>query len=56
MKTYTFTYRAEVKRLATVEARSEKEARQKIDKGLFEDEHDIDLINIDDVCFTDSEG
>ena len=55
MKTYTFTYRAEVKRMATVEAKSEKEARKKIDRGDFEEENDLDIYGIDDICFVGEE-
>jgi hypothetical protein len=55
MKQFTFTYRCEVKRLATVEAKNEKEAREFIDKGNFEDEHDIDVMNVDDICFIEEE-
>jgi hypothetical protein len=54
-KTFEFTYRCEVKRFATVEAKNEKEARKLIDAGKFDDEHDMDVTNIDDICFIDSD-
>lgn len=50
LKQYNVTYRCEVKRTATVEAKSEKEARKKFDKGDFEEGHDVDCYDIDDVC------
>lgn len=54
-KLFTFTYRAEVKRLATVEADSEEEALELISRGEYEDEHDIDFVNMDDINIIEGE-
>lgn len=50
MKTFNITYRCEVKRTATVEAKNEKEARKKFDKGDFDEGDEIDCYDIDDIC------
>ena len=55
LKRFTFTYREEVKRMGTVEATSEDEARKKIDKGDYDEEHDVDNYGIDDICFIEEE-
>jgi len=54
-KTYNFTYRAEVRRAASVEARSLEEAREKVESGEFDDDHEIDVCDMDDVCFDEEE-
>lgn len=55
LKQYNVTYRCEVKRTATVEAKSEKEAREKFDRGDFYEGYEIDCLNIDDVCISEDE-
>lgn len=55
MKTYNFTYRAEVKISAFVRANSIEEAREMIECGEFVDVDYLDMYNIDDICFTDEE-
>lgn len=53
LKEYTFTYRCEVKRQGSVEATSQKEALEKINKGDFLEEHEVDCYDIDDIYFDD---
>lgn len=55
MKEFDIVYRCEVKRTASVTAKDEKEAREKFDRGDFDEGNDIDCINIDDVCITEVE-
>lgn len=55
LKTYTVVYRAEVKKCGTIEARNEKEAREKFDKGDFEEDCDLDCYDIDDICIEEDE-
>ena len=50
LREFDVTYRAEVKRTGTIEAYDEVDARARFDKGDFEEGHDVDCINIDDVC------
>ncbi len=55
LKTFNVTYRAEVRRTATVEATSKEEAREKFDDGDFDDGYEIDCYNIDDICLSEEE-
>lgn len=56
LRTFEFTYRCEVKRCASVEAADIAEARKKIDAGKFDEGHDMDCQDIDDICFTAVDG
>lgn len=55
LKIYNVTYRAEVKRTGTIEARDEEEARKKFDRGDFDEGYEIDCIDIDDICIKEGE-
>ena len=55
LKVFYVTYRCEVKRTATVEAKSESDARKKFDEGDFEEGYDIDCHDLDDVCITEED-
>ena len=55
LKEYSVVYRAEVKRTATVYAKDLGEARKKFDAGDFDEGHEIDCYNIDDVCIDEAE-
>ena len=50
LREFDVTYRCEVKRTCTIEAYDEADARAKFDKGDYDEEHEIECINIDDVC------
>lgn len=54
MKIFEITYRCEVKRSCTVEAKNEAEARKKFDNGDIDDERDLDCYDIDDVCINET--
>lgn len=55
MKKFEIYYRCEVKRYATVEAKNEEEARKKFDQGDYDEGHDVDCYDIDDVCIRELE-
>ena len=48
-KTFTVVYRAEVKRIGYVDAKDENEAREKFNRGEYEEGHEVDCYNIEDI-------